>query len=108
MKNRMLLLLCLSLFCSTSLFGKELKDVAVLELKEQEEKVVVKMRPAGELEESFFYVRLSKKDPTFKEKYQLFKKKIEQKVDNKLNLEIKSFSSKLPGSSYPAEHVTIK
>lgn len=107
MKNK-LIILCISLISSFSLFAKNLNDVSVLDIQEEKSKYIVKMRTADGEKDSFFFVRLQKNDPNFVEKYKLFKDVLEKKTDKKLNLEIKSFSTLDSGSSYPAEHVNIK
>lgn len=50
------------------------------QIKEEfKKKVMVKMQLKNATKESYFYVQLNKKDPSFNQKYQFLKKKLEKK-----------------------------
>lgn len=97
-----LVLVSLALF---SISAKGLKDVTLLEIKQDEEKFTLKLQDKEVGNDSYFFVIIDKTDKQSFAKLDYIINKIKHKDDYKLNINIPSFSAKPSGSIYYSDSV---
>lgn len=90
---------------STLTFAKQLDNVNVLDITQDEDKFVLKLQDSEIGGTSFFIVEINKSDKESFVKLDYLIKKIKNKENYKLNLEIPSFSAYPSGSFYKSENV---
>lgn len=101
----MLLKLIILCFSISTAFGATLEDVRVLDLRQGKGMFEVKLQTKHASEDHHFYVEIVQEDEKAFEKLALVLKKMKQKGNFKLNLNIISFSDLLSGSSYRSDSV---
>jgi hypothetical protein len=104
-----LIILCITiiLFCQAA-FAAKLEDVDVLDIKLAKEGYELKLRDLKRSPEGHFIVKLDRDDKEAFEKLALVIKKVQQKDNFKLVLDIVSFSAKPAGSQYRSSYVKFQ
>lgn len=105
MKNFFWLILGITLPLVTS--AARLENVKILSVKPGHENFEIKLQTNNSPPDSFFYLDIMKTDPDSFEKTMLVVKKMIQKENYRLDLEITSFSASPSGSYYRSEGVLL-
>jgi hypothetical protein len=105
MKNLLkIIIVCLTI---NSAYAAKLEDVVILDVKQSKDSVELKLHVTKGPKDSYFLVDLVKSDKNSFDKMALVLRKLKDKDDFKLGLDIQSFSMSPSGSYYRSDSVTF-